>query len=68
MSFLAGENTEANVDMQRLGDLGSIKVTVQRVTIESWQREGEYAGEGHRPVAEVSEKMLKGKAISNAVA
>lgn len=54
--------------MQRLGDLGSIKMTVQRVTIESWQREKKFVGEGHRPVAEVSEKMLKGKAISNAVA
>lgn len=54
--------------MQRLGDLGSIKMIVQRVTIESWQREKKFVGEGHRPVAEVSEKMLKGKAISNAIA
>lgn len=68
MSCLPEENTETSIDIKRLGDLGSIKVTAQRVTVMSWLGEKKFAGEGHQSVAEVSEKMLKGKAISNAVA
>lgn len=62
------EHTDTNVDIKRLDELGSIKVTVQRVILQPRQRGTECLGDGYQSVAEVSEKMLKGKAISNSVA
>ena len=68
LSYMCTEEAaDVRADPRSLSSLGSIKITVQRVVYAYDRKPNDYTGKGLQRISEVSEKMLKGKAISNSV-
>ena len=65
-NYTVGETIDSNVAMDEIKDLGQLKILWQRIFFGK-ETVQEHYGHDTKTISEVSEKVLKGRAIENAI-